>query len=225
MEDFKKSKERAGFPCKICGKETRILYDPQMKDAYHICGYCEYISMDEEGYISLEKEKERYLEHNNVYEDAGYREFLEGFIQEAVFPFRRHFERALDFGSGPGPVLARLMNEKYHIETDIYDLHFAPEKAYLDKTYDLIVSTEVLEHLADPLEVLKGLSDRLAPHGILAVMTLFHSKDDTAFLGWHYRRDKTHIGFFTPKTMGILGGLANLELIGTDGKRCATFKK
>ncbi|HKL11860.1 MAG TPA: class I SAM-dependent methyltransferase [Clostridia bacterium] len=211
--------------CKICGNETRKLQDQQMKKIYHACPFCEYIFLDDEGYASHEEERTRYMEHDNSYENEGYRTFLEGFLEAAVFPFWDGLGSALDFGSGPEPVLARIMSEKYGIETDIYDLHFSPEKAYADKRYDLIVSTEVLEHLKNPVETFKELYECMEAGGLLSVMTLFHYVNDKAFLGWHYRRDKTHIGFFTPKTLAVLGRKANLRLIYCDEKRCATFIK
>jgi len=211
--------------CKICGNETRELHDAQMNDIYHLCPFCEYIFLDEGGYASLEEEKTRYMEHDNSYENEGYRDFLEGFLKAAVFPFGENFKSALDFGSGPQPVLARIMREKYGIKADIYDLHFSPEKVYLENKYDLVVATEVFEHLKEPVVTIKEISKCLKNGGLLSVMTLFHYKDDKSFLGWHYRRDKTHIGFFTSKTLEKLGELADLRLINTDGKRCATFKK
>ncbi|MBK5251728.1 MAG: class I SAM-dependent methyltransferase [Peptostreptococcaceae bacterium] len=225
MGNNKKTNACNKTACKICGSETRDLYDTQMKDRYHICPVCKYIFLDNGGYVSSEDEKERYLEHNNSYENEGYRSFLEGFLDEAVFPYGKNFDRALDFGSGPEPVLSRIMREKHGIKTDICDLYFSPEKVYLDNKYDLIVATEVFEHLKEPVDTIKELSKCLKTDGLLSVMTLFHYNDDESFLGWHYRRDKTHIGFFMSKTLEKLGELANLRLIHTDGKRCGTFKK
>jgi len=37
------------------------------------------------------------------------------------------------------------------------------------------------------------------PGGWLAVMTIFQT-DDTAFAGWHYRRDPTHVVFYREET-------------------------
>jgi 2-polyprenyl-3-methyl-5-hydroxy-6-metoxy-1,4-benzoquinol methylase len=34
---------------------------------------------------------------------------------------------------------------------EIYDSYFSPEKVFLGKKYNLITSTEVFEHLDDPL--------------------------------------------------------------------------
>lgn len=211
--------------CKICASESRELTSPKAVELYHACPFCGYIFMDEACLMSPEDEKKRYMKHNNTYDDQGYRAFLEGFLEAAVFPFGKDFERALDFGSGPEPVLARIMSEKHGIETDIYDLHFSPEKVHLKRKYDLVVSTEVLEHLKEPLPVLTEIAGRLEAGGLLAVMTLFHPEDDKAFFEWHYRRDKTHIGFFTAKALEIAGKTAGLELIHTDGKRIAAFKK
>jgi len=225
MKNNKNMKACRETSCKICGSKTRQVYDTQMKKCYHICLDCQYIFLDDGEYVSRRDEKERYMEHNNSYENQGYRSFLEGFLDQAVFPYGQSFASALDFGSGPEPVLSRIMKEKHGIETDIYDLHFSPEKVHIDKSYDLIVATEVLEHLKDPVETMEELSACLKKGGLLAVMTLFHYNDDEAFLGWHYRRDKTHIGFFTPRTLEKLGDLVGLSLISTDGKRCASFKK
>ncbi len=211
--------------CKICGKETSELRSVKVKEKYHKCSACGYIFMDYSSYASFDEERERYLEHNNSYENEGYRTFLEAFLKKGVLPYGSNFQKALDFGSGPEPVLARIMREKHGINTDIYDLHFSPRRVYLNRKYDLIVSTEVLEHLKDPVAVLREISDCLMTGGMLSVMTLFHHQDDARFFNWHYRRDKTHIGFFTAKALELAGKSVGLELIYTDGERIATFKK
>lgn len=216
--------QKGEIACKICGEPTRLLTDPKSGEAFRVCPGCAYI-FREKSLLSAEDEKKRYLSHNNTWEDEGYRTFLESFLKEAVLPLGRRFERALDFGSGPEPVLARIMVECYGIPTEIYDLYFAPETEWRRRTYDLIVSTEVFEHLSDPLTEMRALSGRLSKGGLLAVMTRFHYADDAAFLAWHYRRDKTHIGFFSEKTLRVLGRLAGLDMIHTDGKRHATFRK
>lgn len=44
-----------------------------------------------------------------------------------------HFEgekSGLDFGSGPSPVLAMIMERDYGFDMDIYDLFYSPEKPY-----------------------------------------------------------------------------------------------
>jgi 2-polyprenyl-3-methyl-5-hydroxy-6-metoxy-1,4-benzoquinol methylase len=148
--------------------------------------------MDGSHYLSPEKQKERYLEHNNSEENQGYVEMFEGFIAAAVNPFAKKGSRVLDFGCGPGPVLAGLLS-KYGYSVDTYDLFFDPNDKFQSQNYDVISLTEVLEHLNDPLETLRDLARRLNPQGVFAIMTLFHPNDQETFSKWWYRKDPTHV--------------------------------
>jgi 2-polyprenyl-3-methyl-5-hydroxy-6-metoxy-1,4-benzoquinol methylase len=86
-----------------------------------------------------------------------------------------------------------LIDMGFHV--DIYDKFFAPEEIYINNTYDLITATEVMEHLRDPLPTIKLLKKHTNKKGIIAIMTAFHPLDETKFMEWWYRRDKTHISF------------------------------
>ena len=166
--------------------------------------------MDEKKIVLPEKEKQEYLHHNNTPENEGYVAMFKDFIEKCIDPYQDKIKAALDFGCGPGPVLAGLLKEK-GFEVDIYDKYFAPEKIFENKKYDLITSTEVLEHLADPLETLKTLKNHLNKNGILAIMTLFHPNNEEGFKKWWYRRDSTHISFYRPKTFEILAKMLEMK--------------
>jgi hypothetical protein len=56
-------------------------------------------------------------------------------------------------------------------------------------------------------------------------MTYFHPKKDEDFFNWHYVRDKTHISFFSQKTIKYISGKLNMEILFTDGQKTAVFKK
>jgi len=75
------------------------------------------------------------------------------------------------------------------------DRHWWPWLAPLQQTYDFITSTEVVEHLADPLSVLDRLWSLLRPEGLLVLQTK-RVLDDERFRLWHYPADPTHITFF-----------------------------
>jgi SAM-dependent methyltransferase len=191
--------------------------------------------MDDKKILLPEQEQKRYLRHTNTLEDTGYVDMLKTFINKSVTPFQQNIKTALDFGSGPEPVLSQLLREMGY-ETDIYDIYFAPEKVYLNKTYDLITCTEVLEHLKKPLETLRMLKDHLNPGGILAVMTLFHpvyelsaAPDrlpcETVFKDWWYRRDPTHISFFRPETFYYIAKLLDMTILIMDEKNTVSFRK
>jgi len=195
----------------------RTIYDKQYDHNYYCCDNCGFIFLDENKIISSEQEKKQYGFHNNSFENSGYVNMFQEFIGKAILPYRARIKTALDFGSGPTPVLAELLRQE-GFEVDIYDKYFSPEEVYLSKKYDLITATEVFEHLKDPLAVLKLLKSHLNQNGILAIMTLFHPNGIEEFKLWWYRRDSTHISFYTPKTFECLASLLGMKVMMVDDK-------
>lgn len=209
--------------CKICGADTREFYDAQFNVSYYYCEICEFIAKDENSLVSPEEEKNEYDLHDNSYQNEGYVNMFRNFLNRSVLDFVKYGKEALDFGSGPGPVLAKILSDEYGYTTDIYDLYYSHEKVYEGKNYDLITSTEVVEHLNNPLEYFRLFKNLLKEDGILAIMTVFHPQDDEKFCKWYYRRDKTHISFYAPKTMEYIAQIFGMELKYIDGKRCCSF--
>lgn len=210
--------------CKICGSSTERIFDRQFEIDYFHCKKCDFLFMDDSKVISPEGEKNLYCNHNNSLENVGYVNMFRDFIEKYIAPFEANIETALDFGSGPGPVLALLLKEM-GLKVDIYDVYFSPEKVYLNKCYDLITCTEVLEHLSRPLETLRLLHNLLNENGILAVTTMFHPETDEQFQNWWYRRDRTHISFYTPLTLRYIAADLGFEIVITDNKKTCVFRK
>lgn len=210
--------------CIICGSETREIYNRTFKVKYRHCGNCEFISKDPADWISEEEELKIYNRHNNSIEDPRYVAFFKDFIDSAVVPFLSKGRRGFDFGSGPSPVLATILERDYGFKMDIYDLYFSPNEVFKGKKYNLITSTEVFEHLAEPVKYFRMLSGYLEDDGLLSVMTLFHPQDHQQFLDWYYMRDMSHISFYTVRTMQVISDLVGLELLFTDRKRYTSFK-
>lgn len=209
--------------CKICPSKVRPIYDQQYDHNYYCCDNCEFIFLDERKIISPEKEKKEYSFHENSFDNEGYVNMFREFIAKAIRPHKSKIKTALDFGSGPGPVLAGLLRQE-GFKVDVYDKYFAPEKVYLNKKYDLITATEVFEHLSDPLTTLKLLKSHLNENGILAIMTLFHQNNDEHFKNWWYRRDSTHISFYTPKTFEYMADLLGMKVLLVDEKNICVLE-
>ena len=210
--------------CKICQSSTSIIEDGKKELCYYRCLSCGFVSLDDKHRVDKEREKKQYDQHNNSLENEGYVQMFEEFIDLSISPYIKNIQTALDFGSGPTPVFSELLKRR-GLEVDIYDIFYAPKKVYKDKSYDLISSTEVFEHLSKPLEVLELLTKHLNHQGYIALMTKFPPKEDKAFLNWWYRRDPTHIGFFTPKSFEIMAEKVGLKLLKTINSNIAVFQK
>ena len=81
----------------------------------------------------------------------------------------------------------------------LYDHFYAPNPRALDGPYDFITATEVVEHLHHPRMELARLWTILEPGGILGIMTKL-MPEHKLFAQWHYKRDPTHVCFFSRKT-------------------------
>lgn len=211
--------------CKICKGETESFVQDIFKVTYHSCPSCEFIFKDEDDLVTEEAEHEIYETHENSIVNDGYVAYLKRFLDHAVIPFYNEHKQALDFGSGPTPVLSMVMERDYGFRVDIYDLFYAPLKSYEGKTYDVVTSVEVVEHLLNPLTQFETMKSVMKKDGILAIQTQFHPRDVDEFRKWYYMRDRTHIAFYTRKTMEKIGEILELDLIYCDDVRYAAFKR
>lgn len=211
--------------CPVCFSKTKKINDGKKEIYYLKCSKCDFIFKGPEYKISEEEEKLRYEEHNNFVDDPKYVQYFENFISSAIIPFLSSGKNVLDFGSGPQPVLGKILEEKYGFNVDLYDYYFSPEKVYIGKKYDLITCTEVIEHIEDPLKYFRLFASLLEENGVLALMTYFHPRNDEEFFNWHYVRDKTHISFFSEKSLSYISNVVDLEMIYIDEKKTAVFRK
>jgi len=148
---------------------------------------------------------------------------LKDFIETSIAPRRSMIKNALDFGCGPAPVLSILLRNA-GLDVDVHDKFFSPQEAYLNNKYDLITATEVLEHLKDPVETIKLFKGLLNENGIIAVMTQFHPRDDQQFVDWWYRRDRTHISFYSPRTIARLAEKYGMKILYCDDKNICVLQ-
>jgi SAM-dependent methyltransferase len=209
--------------CLICQSETRSFHDEKSGLDYHHCYVCEFVFKDPSCYQSITDQKARYDLHENDEDDAGYRAYFQRFL-DFVLPIVGSPETALDFGCGRSTLLANILNSM-NIVTDVYDPIYHPEKQYDSKKYDLIVSTEVFEHLHDPDTLFFHLVSHLNEGGYLALQTQFHPNDESAFKPWYYHKDPTHIVFFRPKTFAVLAEKYSCKILADNGKNMIVLRK
>lgn len=209
--------------CHICNKITVSFVHEKTNITYYHCEDCEYIFKSPECYQDLSTQKERYNLHENDENDEGYQAYFQRFL-DFTLPLVSKPKTALDFGCGRTSLLATLL-EKEGMNCAYYDPIYHPSTSNDSKKYELIVSTEVFEHLHQPREVFESLLKRLEEGGYLALQTQFHPNDTEAFKKWYYHQDPTHIVFFTAQTFRVLCEIYGCEFVGDNRKNMLVIKK
>lgn len=186
------------------------------------CPRCFLVFKNPAQHLETEAENERYGLHQNNVEDPGYKKFLNKLLIPLSDFLPEHFT-ALDFGCGPGPLVSMLLEEKGGT-TFNYDPLFKAENSLLNSQYDVVTSTEVVEHFKNPDRDWKTLTALVKPGGLLAIMTQF-LKEETDYLNWWYKNDPTHVVFYNQKTFSYLEETFGLERLFDDNLSVIIFRK
>jgi SAM-dependent methyltransferase len=183
--------------CPLCAGSGVAPWHRDRRRPYLACGTCALVFVPPDHYLSPEAERAEYDLHQNAVGDPGYRRFLSRLSEPLVARLSPGAE-GLDFGCGPGPALAAMLREQGFPVT-LYDPCYFPDPRALQRRYDFICATEVVEHLHRPGDELARLWQCLRPGGVLGVMTKL-VRDVEAFARWHYKNDPTHVCFFSRAT-------------------------
>jgi 2-polyprenyl-3-methyl-5-hydroxy-6-metoxy-1,4-benzoquinol methylase len=116
------------------------------------------------------------------------------------------------------------MFEEAGHSVDIYDYYYAGNLSVLERQYDFVTATEVLEHLRNPGKELDRLWGCLRPGGNFGVMTKF-ALNQEKFARWHYKNDSTHVCFFSRSTFDFLASQWRAELSFVDKDAIIFLKK
>lgn len=202
-------------PCPLCEQSSTAEFFRDKKRSYHQCSHCSLIFVPKQYFLSPKAEKAEYDLHENHPEDLAYRKFLSRLTDPLIARIDPN-SSGLDFGSGPGPTLSRILEASLHTMT-LYDHFYATKTDVLDGQYDFITATEVLEHFFTPRQTLSQILHCLKPGGWLGIMTKL-STGQVDFPTWHYKNDPTHVAFYSRETFDWIGNHWQLEveIIGKD---------
>jgi hypothetical protein len=199
--------------CPLCRSEKVRGYSRDKRRDYYQCQACDLVFVPSRQFLSAEDEKKRYDLHQNSPQDLNYRRFL----SRLFIPLQKQLtpgSHGLDFGSGPEPTLSRMFEEAGHTMT-LFDHFYEPIPAVLERQYDFITATEVVEHLHDPKKELERLWACVKQGGWLAIMTN-PAVEQEAFPRWYYKNDLTHVCFFSRTTFAWLAHKWQAEAVYAD---------
>lgn len=195
--------------CPLChGTKNHFFYQNDI-GKYALCENCELIFLTQANRLTLEREKERYLTHENNIEDVRYREYLEKtflHIKDRV----QTSMKGLDFGCGPTLSMSEVLKPQ-GFQIDAYDPLFFPRELKDKNVYDFVIMSESLEHFYHPDRELNLVDQLLKENGLLLIRTERH-KGEEHFKTWYYHRDPTHVIFFNDETFRYVAKLKKWKL-------------
>jgi len=159
------------YICPLCHSPGEQFYSEQFQK----CNECESIFRIPNFWITSEKEKARYQEHNNNIQDRRYQDFVSPIVKQVL---KNHVTKELwlDFWAGTGPVISHLLEQQWYI-LKLYDPFFHPNVHCLGNNYNYIVSCEVIEHFHKPYEEFQRLYNLLKPGWVLYIMTHLYTEN------------------------------------------------
>ncbi len=124
----------------------------------------------------------------------------------------------LDLGGGTGSLLVEFVRRGHHCFTVDYVAQTIPgverlasvlEELPAERRFDVVICSHVLEHVAEPRELLTSLVAHLEPDGLAYIEVPMEMLGGLPRL----REPVTHINFFTPGATEMLCARAGLELL------------
>lgn len=188
--------------CPLCGSlewtQWSRVKEQSLAKEYLKCAICSLVWLEQSYHPSAHSEKTRYLEHNNSLDSPSYLQYLKRLSDRIV---RRLSPPAhgIDYGCGPVEGMrAILEKEGYCVQS--YDPFFFPKLPDSGATFDFLLCSEAAEHFFRPKEEFDRMQRLLKPGGFAAFSSMLHPSLEE-FPHWFYRRDPTHVVFYSPETL------------------------
>lgn len=195
--------------CPLCLGKKAELFDQDKVREYYKCQDCELVYVRRDQIITGIEEKKRYESHQNSETDPAYQNYLFKIASQAA-PFIEKGETGLDFGCGRTLLLENILRQMGFL-AESYDVYFYPRSEVLTEKYDFIILSEVIEHLRSPRQDMLALRKLLNPGGRFFIKTKIYPDDPKNFSQWFYKRDLTHVQFFSPRAFQELSQICQLE--------------
>jgi hypothetical protein len=120
----------------------------------------------------------------------------------------------LDYGCGPVEGMKAALSGKEFI-VDSYDPFFFPTRTLPKNHYDFLLCCEAAEHFFHPGREFRRMHQLLKPGGIIGIKSqLAVGREDFAL--WSYRRDPTHVVFYSEESVRWIGARFGWNLLHLD---------
>lgn len=199
--------------CNVCGKESQYVFSKNIMNKYkdikyYKCPNCGFLQTEKPFWIDESYEHEAIsIDPDRLKRNI----FLRNFLMKFINKFFDENIKVLDFAGGEG-ILTRLMLDKGYDFTN-YDKYSNPLYSFghniskIDSKYDLIISSEVMEHIENPYEEL----DTIFKYTDNYFFTTCMQVDDIE--NWFYLipENGQHISFYTNNAIAYLAEKYNMN--------------
>lgn len=179
--------------CPLCQNKSTNFF----QDIYFKCSCCKAIFKKPDLVLKGDDEKDIYDKHVNISTDIRYQNFLSPITNSVLKDFDSN-SNGLDFGCGKDSAIIKVLRDK-HYQIDGYDLFYKNDKNLLEKKYNYITSSEVIEHFQNPKKEFELFLSMLKKNGALYLMTEIYN-ETINFEKWYYKNDPTHIFLYQKET-------------------------
>jgi len=159
---------------------------------------------------SRDEERDRYEQHNNSISDLRYVEYLNVLLKPLANYLDDEF-LGLDYGAGQDSVVKKLC-ERGGLRMRAWDPIFSTDSQALSQDYRFVIATEVVEHFHNPAQSFTEIDGLLKPEGVFGLLTQFWP-GESGFQDWFYARDRTHVCFYSRKTMEVIAEKFGWEIL------------
>ena len=208
--------------CPLCASETVFEFHEDRDGRFLRCETCHLIYKSDGDLLDLDTEKKRYELHNNDVNDPGYIHFLNKLV-DPISKWVQPHHIGLDFGCGPSISIEKIFEEK-DIKCDSFDPFFFPNDEFLvQESYDFLTCSEVIEHIVHSKQDLQRMISLVKVGGVLGIMTE-SPPEKKEFQNWWYKKDPTHIRFFSDQTFQTIAQMFSLEIL-YRGKSVVVYRR
>jgi SAM-dependent methyltransferase len=170
---------------------------------YLQCASCKLVWLEEGLRLNVADEEARYRTHEN---DPAAPEYM-AYLSRTALPVVDKLSpgaHGLDFGCGPTTGMEALLSAR-GFRVCSYDPIFFPHDELLNNRYDFALCCEAAEHFYSPALEFDRLARLVKPGGWLAVSSCLVVPREK-FAQWWYRRDPTHVCFYSAETVEWIAG-------------------